>query len=79
MHKCIFLLFILPDQVLGNSNYVPGNIHILRYSALQYWLLTTYEDYENLNAAEKNNYIHRSTRMSIEKPDSRGCPLLLGT
>lgn len=60
------------SSVLGNSNFVPDNIHILRYSALQDWLLTIYEDYENLNAAKKNNYIHRSTRMSVERPDKRG-------
>jgi hypothetical protein len=67
-------------RVLKNSNLYslasnadtlfPGNTHVLGDSAypLQDWLLTPYKDYGNLNAAQRHyNYIHSSTRMSIER------------
>ena len=51
------------------DNLFPGNTHIIGDSAYpsQDWLLTPYKDYGNLNAAQRHyNYIHSSTRMSIE-------------
>ncbi|KAH3782992.1 hypothetical protein DPMN_160918 [Dreissena polymorpha] len=53
-----------------NPTVFQGNTHLLGDSAyaLQQWMMVPYKDTGNLNKTQRTyNYIHSSTRMSIER------------